>query len=168
MASFTSDEIISEREFYEIARRLSAQPFHARKTARVAARRASRLELVETRWNGVETSNTAQRGDWIVTSLGRDGAPLRDAAGALNTYVVPAGKFSEKYRLLKDWDALDPALGRVYAPKGEAIAILLEDGFDILAPWGERQRADRGYLLLSDGSVYGNHAETFEATYEPV
>jgi hypothetical protein len=47
-------------------------------------------------------------------------------------------------------------------------AIRLPGGFDIAAPWGERQQAPSGYLILSGGEVYGNNAETFAATYEPV
>jgi hypothetical protein len=37
-----------------------------------------------------------------------------------------------------------------------------------LAPWGQRERAPKGYLLLNGKDVYGNNAGTFEATYEMV
>jgi hypothetical protein len=41
-------------------------------------------------------------------------------------------------------------------------------GFDIMAPWGERQVGEQGYLILNGGEVYGNNTDTFEATYELV
>jgi hypothetical protein len=46
-------------------------------------------------------------------------------------------------------------------------AIRLPGGFDIAAPWGERQRVPSGYLILNGSEVYGSNAEAFRATYEP-
>ena len=54
----------------------------------------------------------------------------------------------------------------VYRPKGVVEAIRFEGGFDIMAPWGEKQRASDGWLLLNGRDVYGNHQDTFTATYE--
>lgn len=139
-------------------------PFRARKTNSVAARKANKVERIETRWNGAETSKDAQPGDYIVTSLGGDDAPLRDGEKHLNTYVIGRDRFSELYQ------ATDKQceFGRIYRPLGVVTAIKLEGGFDFLAPWGERQTADRGYLILNGHEVYGNNAETFEATYEKI
>jgi len=36
------------------------------------------------------------------------------------------------------------------------------------APWGERQRARAGYLLLNGTEVYGSNATTFAATYQVI
>ena len=58
--------------------------------------------------------------------------------------------------------------GAIYRAKGVVSAIRLTGGFDIAAPWGERQQAPAGYLILNGAEVYGNNAETFEATYELV
>jgi len=37
-----------------------------------------------------------------------------------------------------------------------------------MAPWGERQSGDKGLFILSGEGVYGNHADTFNTTYERV
>jgi hypothetical protein len=56
-----------------------------------------------------------------------------------------------------------------YTPPARTVdALHLSGGFDIVAPWGERQTAPDGYLILSGRQVYGNNAETFAATYEVV
>ena len=58
------------------------------------------------------------------------------------------------------------ALGQASSLDGQAPTgdVLVE----AVAPWGERQTAPDGYLILSGRQVYGNHAETFAATYEVV
>ena len=45
-------------------------------------------------------------------------------------------------------------------------ALSLPGGFDIVAPWGERQTGASGYLLLNGDEVYGISRDAFEATYE--
>ena len=47
-------------------------------------------------------------------------------------------------------------------------ALYLSGGFDILAPWGQRQIAGVGYLLSDGRDVYDNAAATFDATHEIV
>jgi hypothetical protein len=121
-----------------------------------------RNEQIETRWNGRETSNTAEPGDWIVTALSADQMPLRDREGNLNIYVISAERFAELYEPTK---VVSPS-GTVFRSKGVIQALRLEKGFAILAPWGERQCGDSGYLILNGAEVYGNNAETFAATYE--
>ncbi len=41
-------------------------------------------------------------------------------------------------------------------------ALPLPGGFDILAPWGERQTGASGYLLLNGDEVYGSSHEAFD------
>ncbi len=77
---------------------------------------------------------------------------------------MPAGRFLELYAPLRGKEIA--RLGKVYRPKGVVTALRFRGGFDILAPWGERQVAPAGYLILNGADVYGNNAETFEATYE--
>ena len=60
------------------------------------------------------------------------------------------------------------------APAAEAPAeapvevIEFRGGFDIVAPWGERQRRSKGYLLLNRGEVYGIYEPIFDKTYNRV
>lgn len=157
-----SDERLQREHFRAIAAQLRQSPIRARKTGYVAARQARQRETVETRWNGKETTNTAEPGDWIVTNLSPKQEPLRDRDGSLNTYVIAAGKFLELY---------EPTEGRnqhgaIYRAKGVVEVLHLPGGFDIIAPWGERQQAPDGYLLLNGEEVYGNNSETFAVTYE--
>jgi len=58
--------------------------------------------------------------------------------------------------------------GAVFSAKSEILALELADGFDIMAPWGERQTGVKGFLILSGREVYGNNAETFRKTYKQV
>ena len=159
-----SNKVLTPADFRAIAAKSQLEPVHARKTGLIAARRAARARTVETRWNGKETTNHAQAGDWIVTSLSPARKVLRDAEGHKNTYVVPADRFLELYAPLRGKEIA--RLGKVYRPKSVVTALRFRGGFDILAPWGERQTAPAGYLILNGADVYGNHAETFEATYQ--
>lgn len=159
---FVTEEKSTPADFERLAARLGVRPLRARKVGPVAARRAEASERIESRWNGKETSNVAKPGDWIVTSLAPDGTPLQDREGHHNVYVIGAARFADLYETL----GRSTPQGEVHRPKGVVRAIELPGGFDILAPWGERQQAPRGYLLLSGQEVYGNNAETFEATYE--
>lgn len=161
---FRTEDVIDRDEFHAIADRLGRPIFRARKKGRVAARKAAASTEVVTRWNGAETKNVAEAGDWIVTALGQGDVAMRDKQGEVNEYVIKPAKFDELYTLADG--APETPHGAVYAPKGEVSAIELPEGFDILAPWGERQRAESGYLLLNGDDVYGNAKETFEATYE--
>lgn len=158
-----SDDGLSVADFRRLARELGVAPVRARKTARIEARRTDTAERVDTLWNGKETEATAEPGDWIVTALGADGAPLVDRDGNRNRYVVGPSRFAELYEPDTDAKTNDR-----YRAKGTVEALRLDGGFEIKAPWGETQRAADGWLLLSGGEVYGNHRDTFRATYEIV
>jgi len=165
-ARLVADTVLGPDDFRRIAGQVGGERLvRARKTGLVAARKASRRQVVETRWNGTETTNTANRGDWIVTNLTPDAQPLRDAEGQLNVYVVSAERFAGLY---EPTGTKKRRLGAVYRATSTVEAILFPGGFDILASWGERQVAASGYLIRNGGSVYGNHAQTFAATYEAV
>ncbi|MGD9803466.1 MAG: hypothetical protein AB7E81_23640 [Hyphomicrobiaceae bacterium] len=159
-----SQDGLSIDEFRALARDLGADIKQAWKITRVAARQATRTEHVETRWNGKETEGEAFPGDWIVTALAADGTPLKDGDGHLNVYVIKADRFASLYELLPG--TLDPPNGAIFRACGTVEAIRVTGGFEIKAPWGEMQRADDGWLLLSDSQVYGNHHDTFAETYQ--
>ncbi|MEL6979323.1 MAG: hypothetical protein AAGM38_11690 [Pseudomonadota bacterium] len=164
--TFVSDEILDADAFWALAKRRGETPKRARKAAKIAARRAAKTEPVVSHWNGEETRNVARPGDYIATSLDAEGRPLRDDAGALNRYVIAAETFERSYTSAAIGALSETQDGAIYAKTETVLALPLPEGFDIQAPWGERQRAEKGYLLLSGAEVYGNQADTFEATYE--
>lgn len=147
----------------DLARHGSAR-FRARKVAFVAARQATAPEAIETRFNGKETQNRAAPGDWIVTNLDADRTILRDAEGSANTYVIRAATFAGLY--VRDSGSTD--FGDIYKATGVVDAVAVAGGFDILAPWGERQVAPTGYVVRNGDDVYGIHGEAFDKTYERV
>jgi hypothetical protein len=153
---------LSPADFRDVANRLGRRPIKARKIGFIAARKADQAETIETRWEGKESQNTAQPGDWIVTSLSPHGRVLRDTNGSQNTYVIKSENFAKLYEPA----AGSNEFGQFFKAKRMIEAIFLAGGFDVLAPWGQKQTAAAGYLVLNDGEVYGNNAETFEATHE--
>jgi hypothetical protein len=153
---------LTRADFFAVADRIGRRPIKARKIGLVAARNAQAVEPIETRWNGKETTNTAQPGDWIVTSLSRDGEVMRDASGNENTYVIKAETFTNLYESAVG----ENEFGRFFRAKNTVDALFLSGGFEILAPWGQSQTADSGYLLFNGEEVYGNNKTTFEETYE--
>jgi hypothetical protein len=157
-----SDTKLTPDDFRAIAKDLGTKPFAARKSGLISARTAERDEKVETLWNGKETINTARPGDRIVTNLDAHGVPLVDRDGHHNVYVVKADKFVTLYEL---GDTTSP-LGQTYRARGTVEAIAFPGGFEILAPWGEKQIAGNGFLILNNADVYGNNAETFNASYQ--
>jgi hypothetical protein len=121
---------LSSADFRIIAKQLGASPLPARKIGLVAARRATQVASVETRWNGKETRNTASPGDWIVTNLSPQGEVFRDKSDHPNTYVIRAATFDRLY---------EPTVGQtefgpIYISDGLVEAIHLSGGFEILAP----------------------------------
>ena len=155
---------LSQDDFHKVADQIGRKPVKARKVGFVAARKAEQTETIETRWEGRETTNTARPGDWIVTSLTPDHDVLRDKNGNQNTYVIKAETFPNVY----DATAGRNEFGQFYKAKGVVEAVYLSGGFDVFAPWGQKQTAGVGYLLLNGEDVYGNNAKTFDVTYEIV
>ena len=68
-ARLEADAVLTPADFVRIAEELGETPVRARKVGYVAARKAKEPEVIETRWNGKETTNTARPGDFIVTNL---------------------------------------------------------------------------------------------------
>jgi hypothetical protein len=163
-ARLEADTVLTPEQFEEIAKELGTPPIRARKIGFVAARKAAKSEVVETRSNGRETTNTARAGDFIVTNLSPRREALRDRDGHLNVYVIEAARFPELYEPAGG----ESAQGPIYRAKGVVSAIPLPGGFDIMAPWGERQTAASGYLLCNGQEVYGVSSGAFEKTYEVV
>ena len=135
----TAPNVLSSEDFDAALSDLCSRPITARKVACVVARCVVQHEVVNTIWNGKETSNIGEAGDWVVTNLSRDGAVLRDMVGNANVYVVRGKKFEELYEL-----AQKTGEAAVYRARGMVEAIYFEGGYDIMAPWGERQEAARG------------------------
>ena len=160
-ARLVATERLGSGDFTDIAAALGETPRRARKTGFVSARVATQQQTIETQWNGKETTAVAEPGDWIATNMSADGKILRDASGDANTYVITAAKFPDLY----ERDEGKTEFGDVYRARGAVEALFFPGGFEILALWGEIQRADAGYFLLNGDEVYGNNKETFEATY---
>ena len=154
--------VLGKSDFDRIASKLGSSPIRARKTGLVAARKVQRRETVDTYWNGKETSNVAAPGDFVVTSLADDGNILRDRNGMANVYVIKADGFAKLYAPVPGGNEF----GAFHKAKREVTAVYFSGGFDIMAPWGERERAPEGYLVFNGDEVYGNNAETFAASYE--
>jgi hypothetical protein len=163
-ARLRSSAVLTEREFRDIAKTIGAKPVKARKIGFVAAHKADKSERVDTFWNGMETTNTAQTGDWIVINVSSSGQPLRDKSGKLNRYVIQSKIFPNLYEPTASANAFGP----IFRSKSVVEAIYLPGGFDILAPWGQQQTAPAGYILLNGKEVYGNNEETFAQTYEVI
>jgi hypothetical protein len=159
-----ADAVLTAADFERLAAAPERKRVRARKIGLVAAERAAHTTAVETHWNGKETANTARPGDWIVTNLTPRQEALRDRDGHVNTYVILADRFTALYEPTGGHNEF----GAIYRAKGTVDAIPLAGGFDIVAPWGERQTSPSGYLLCNGTEVYGNNAETFAATYELV
>ncbi|MFN0218256.1 MAG: hypothetical protein ACKVP4_05520 [Hyphomicrobium sp.] len=157
-----STETLTPTDFSKLSKDLGAAPLKARKSGFVSARAAKQRQTIETLWNGKETTVPAEPGDMIVTNMNADREILRDAGGNANTYVIRAARFPELYeRATGNTD-----FGEIYRARGVVEALFVPGGFEIMAPWGEMQRADSGYILKSGDEVYGNNKETFEKTYE--
>jgi len=161
LARLVSDAALTPEDFHGIAGDLGLSPVEARKIGYVAALKAERNEQIETRSNGKETTNTARAGDFIVTNLTPQREPVRDRDSQLNRYVIAADKFADLYQSTGESNEH----GTVYKAKGVVSAIALPGGFDIAAPWGERQTSANGYLVCNGGEVYGVSRDAFEATY---
>ncbi len=161
----TSTTCLDANEFAQLASELGVAIVRARKTAAILARMATAPEHIETRWNGKESEAIAKAGDWVVTALSADRRPLVDSEGHRNVYVIKGDRFFDLYEPL-DEPASATTGGDLYRPTSEVEAIRITGGFELMAPWGEAQRADDGWLVLNGGEVYGNHRDTFAATYE--
>lgn len=151
--------------FRQTARETGAAIGRYRKTAKVAALPATERQTIVTYWNGEETTNIAEPGDMLVTTLDEAGVPVRDQDGHMNTYVIGAARFEALYHPVGA-PVPEPGFGALYEARGEVEAFAAPGGFEILAPWGEMERAETGYIVLNNDDVYGVAKELFDMTYE--
>ena len=161
LARVISSDRLTYDDFDQIATSLDGK-LRARKVGFVAAVKADKEQRIETRFNGTESTNTAHPGDWIVTNMDRNRGLLVDQQGNVDTYVITATKFPTLY----ERDTGANVHGDIYRPKSVVDAVRLPGGFDIVAPWGERQQRSSGYLLRNRDDVYGIAKEAFDRTYE--
>lgn len=122
------------------------------KTARIQAVQAKGGEEIQTVMkNGhVETNNTANAGDWIVTNP--DG----------EQYIVQQAVFEKKY-------VAAPELGAGwFKPKGVPQKFVqINEDMTVRASWGEEQHLRKGaYLNISNpDDIYGVAEKEFHNTY---
>jgi hypothetical protein len=75
----------------------------------------------------------------IATNLSPENDVLRDASGNPNPYVIKAETFPTLYQAIDG----ENEFGSFFKARNVVDAVYLSGGFDILAPWGEKQIARR-------------------------
>ena len=118
-----ADALLVADDFNRIAKDLLRPVVRARKVGYVAARAARDGEVVETRWNGKQTTNTARAGDWVVANL----TPRRRCATARGTSTPTSSGPITRQPLRPPTGHNE--LGAIYRPKGVVAAIRLTGGF---------------------------------------
>jgi hypothetical protein len=132
----------------------------------ILARRVKAIEVISTvTSDGVETTNTAQVGDYIV----------QNQTQAKEEYIIRAGKFKQKYKYIA---RANGAWSR-YMPIGKIISIELTEKvlqdlnmpseFQFIAKWGQPMIAKKGDYLalpLDKSEVYRIALKEFLETYE--
>jgi hypothetical protein len=132
----------------------------------ILARRAKQTETITTiTADGVETTNTAQMGDYIV----------QNQTEAKEEYIIRAPKFKTKYQFM----ARASGAWSRYKPIGKILALELTENtlkaldmpheFHFMAKWGQPMVAKKGdYLALSldKTEVYRIALKEFWETYE--
>ncbi len=134
----------------------------------VEAKEAKGGEVIETiTSDGLETRNTAEKGDYIV----------RNTTDAREIYILKRDKFSKRYDYKGDIDGewkVYRSVGRIRGVKvGEEVIESLEVGgeFYFMAPWGEKMVVKRGDYLVSPldySEVYRIAEKEFFETYREV
>lgn len=138
-----------------------------KKFKKVLARKAVEGETIQTVTNdGLETTNTAKAGDFIIKN--------QTEAGEM--YIIGAEKFEARYDFLEDGtDGFS-----VYLPKGKVVAVEMNETllkrlnlpaeFYLIAPWGEEMVVKKGDYLASPldfSEVYRIAQKEFFETYQP-
>lgn len=134
----------------------------------IEAMEAKGGEVIETiTSDGLETRNTAKKGDYIV----------RNTTGAREMYILKRDKFNKRYEYKDKTDGewkMYRSVGRIKGVRvgDELIRDLeVEDEFDFMAPWGERMIVKRGDYLVSPldySEVYRIAEKEFFETYKEV
>lgn len=136
------------------------------KFGKVQARKVTKVETIVTiTSSGVETTNVANKGDYILTN---------STTKTKEQYVIPKEKFKTLYKKIKPLTK-DTAL---YQPKGQILALQITAAilkafqwpkkFYIMARWKEKQVVHVGDYLacpLSGDEIYRIGADEFLKTY---
>lgn len=147
---------------------MKAQGKRFKKKSLIRAKKAEPgLEVITRTSDGIETKNTAEKGDWLV----------ENQTSAKESYLVKADTFEKKYTLL---DSLGNGWG-CYRPKGEIYAMKIsnsdleklseKDVMEFEAPWKESIILKPGDFLVIplDGSeIYRVARKEFIETYEEI
>lgn len=139
-----------------------------RKKRNVLAKPAKEGEVIATvTADGLETTNTAHAGDFIIQNMTEAG----------ERYILPEAKFTKKYALLRPsesgWNEYEPT-GKIVAlafDEGLQTQFHLPDTFHFMARWGQPMVAKQGDFLASPpdySEVYRIAQEEFYETYAPV
>ncbi|MBK8556797.1 MAG: hypothetical protein IPL65_13950 [Lewinellaceae bacterium] len=137
-----------------------------RKCRNIFAKRAAGGEKIATiTQDGLETENTAAKGDYII----------RNQTKASEQYILPPAKFNSKYLLL---DTPTPSEWQEYRPNGEILGFELTEvllrkldlpaEFTLMASWGQSMKACAGdFLAVPSGQqeVYRIARQEFFETY---
>lgn len=139
-----------------------------KKKSLVRAKRAEPGLVVVTRTSdGIETKNTAERGDWLV----------ENQTSAKESYLIKAETFKIKYTLLDSlgngWGCYRP-IGEIYAYKVSSADLERVGDKDVVefeAPWKESIVLKPGDFLvapLNKTEIYRVARKEFIETYEEV
>lgn len=161
--------MVSQKEMLEhFLPLMETQGKRFKKKSLIRAKKAEPGLVVVTRTSdGIETKNTAEKGDWLV----------ENQTSAKESYLIKADVFEQKYTLL---DSLGKGWG-CYRPKGEVYAIQVSakdleklgllDKMEFQAPWKESIVVKPGdYLVISleKSEIYRVAKKEFVETYEEI
>lgn len=143
----------------------------AEKSGYIIAREAKEGERVDvmTQNGNHEASETAKKGDWIVTRADEDGNPILDENGNRNSWIVSDDVIEAKYE--KRGYANREEL--FFKPLGETQEFMrVQEDVAVMVPWGENGEdipltVDKGgYLNITDrDDVHGIAENEFNDTY---
>jgi hypothetical protein len=159
--------MISQKEMLDrFLPKMETEGKRYKKKSLIRAKKAVPGSVVVTRTSdGIETQNTAEKGDWLV----------ENQTSAQENYLIKAETFEKKYTLM---DSLGNGWG-CYRPKGEIIALVVSDAdlkelgggevIEFQAPWKESIVLKSGdYLVasLEKSEIYRVAKKEFQETYE--
>jgi hypothetical protein len=147
---------------------MESQGKRFKKKSLIRAKKAEPGMAVVTRTSdGIETRNTAEKGDWLV----------ENQTSAKESYLIKADTFEKKYTMM---DSLGNGWG-CYRPKGEIYAMKVsaadlndfstEGLMEFQAPWKESIVVKPGdYLVISleKSEIYRVAKKEFLETYEEI
>ena len=161
--------MITQQEMLEhFIPRMEKEGKRFKKKSLIKAKKAEPgLEVITKTSDGVETKNTAQKGDWLV----------ENQTSAEEQYLIKPETFEKKYDLMH---ALGDGWG-CYRPKGEIYAMKVNSSdlesfgakstLEFQAPWKESIHIKPGdYLVISldKTEIYRIALKEFLQTYEEI